>query len=408
MYTGGKYVLAPDFESEGPASEFFENLDVDNISPSCTIVGGSSPRETNAANERETMPHADHEFHKRINRFGEELRALEKAFNSINHQNPLHVSPSDVERSWNVANNSTKGTNIIRWESIQPFPNDVPANKMWEQWIRFIDRFEIAASLYNANDSVQRSQLLFLAMGEKLQEIVRAARLRPNLLEPNCYRIFIRNIEDYLRSMIDITAEHESFSTMRQERDEPTMTFHARLMEKVRLCGYSSGDQDRFVRTQLLKGMRSRTLAKESRIHEYSSTKIVQLATREEALPSEATPTETQQAFAVDRRSQRTPNESGAMKRDRSFTRDTFNAKKKRHGNEANYKQGRRSRCPQCNHLFHKYGKCPAEDKDCKKCGRLGHFAATCHQKKRHANNIHVKTPGWSDSEDEKKVTTTE
>ncbi|XP_055590207.1 uncharacterized protein LOC129742340 [Uranotaenia lowii] len=400
MFSDGKYVRAPSNDSEGSTNESLENLAEGSISLSYSSMEASPSPEASPKKGGETMSNEtsrNFDFHQKLDRFGEELNRLERAFNSI-QQYPTRTAPNDVDRSWNIANNSTKSTNIIRWESIQPFPNDVPASKMWEQWIRFIDRFEIAASLYNANDTIQRSQLLFLAMGEKLQGIVRAARLRPNLQEPNCYSIFIKNIEDYLRSMIDITAEHESFSNMKQEQDEPTMAFHARLMEKVRLCGYSCSDQDRFVRTQLLKGMRSRTLAKESRIHEYNATKIVQLATREEALPSEGTHTETQQAFAVDNRKQRMPERRGAMKRSYNATAEPFNSTKQRR-----YGQGRRSRCPQCNFLFHKHGKCPAANENCKGCGMRGHYVATCHQKKKHANNVQTKIPGWTDSEDEKK-----
>lgn len=54
--------------------------------------------------------------------------------------------------------------------------------------------------------------------------------------------------------MADTAAEHLAFYCMRQEMGESAMDFHARFMEKVRLCHYGSSDQERFVRAQLLKG----------------------------------------------------------------------------------------------------------------------------------------------------------
>lgn len=80
-----------------------------------------------------------------------------------------------------------KNPSIIRWDNIQPFPPGIPANRMWEEWNKYIENFEIAALLSNANEPGRRTQLLFLPMGPDLQEIVRAAKLRPSLTDINCY-----------------------------------------------------------------------------------------------------------------------------------------------------------------------------------------------------------------------------
>lgn len=91
---------------------------------------------------------------------------------------------------------------------MKPFPKNIPANKMWEEWTKYIENFEIAASLSNATVPVRRSQLLFLSLGEELQGIVRAAKLRPNLNDSKCYTILVKNIDEHLQSMTDSTAEH--------------------------------------------------------------------------------------------------------------------------------------------------------------------------------------------------------
>lgn len=108
--------------------------------------------------------------------------------------------------------------------------------------------------------------------------------------------------------MVDITAEHAAFTNLKQESDEPTLAFHARLKEKVRLCGYSSADQDRFVHAQLLKGMKNKELVKAARTFGYGTTFIVQCATREEAYAAEAEQPLPSHAFAVGRNQQRTSN----------------------------------------------------------------------------------------------------
>lgn len=171
-----------------------------------------------------------------------------------------NVEVCDAEESWSRSRNHPSLPTIgnapsIRWDQIKPFPKNLPANKMWEEWTKYIENFEIAASLSNATDPVRRTQLLYLSMGEEMQGIVRAANLKPNLNDMHCFTIFVKNIEDHLRSLTDTAAEHEAFSSMQQERGETAINFHARLMEKVRLCRYSTNDQERFVRAQLIKGM---------------------------------------------------------------------------------------------------------------------------------------------------------
>lgn len=78
----------------------------------------------------------------------------------------------------------------------------------------------MATSLSNIHNLKRRVDLLQLSMGEELKGIVRAAKLRPDSGDENCYDTFVKNIDLYLKSMTDPAAEHESFSIMRQEEGE--------------------------------------------------------------------------------------------------------------------------------------------------------------------------------------------
>lgn len=282
MSSDGKYVRAPEFHSDSDDSdggwlprETNSGLDKDDdrylSSDSNLEVAfdghtgiqqeseGGKQHDQNAAAMREE----NRSYLREIKELKHSLNQLVEKFNS---RQPLDdVSVDERDHTWSSATEiagPSKCTGNMRWEHIPPFPNDVPANQMWEQWNRFIDRFQIAASISNVSDPVKRSQILFLSLGDKLQGIVRAARLRPSLQDPNCYKLFVENIEQYLLSMIDITAEHEKFNNLKQGADEPTMAYHARLMENVQLCRFKRSYEDRFVRMQLLKGMRNRELAK--------------------------------------------------------------------------------------------------------------------------------------------------
>ncbi|XP_062715274.1 uncharacterized protein LOC134291497 [Aedes albopictus] len=171
----------------------------------------------------------------------------------------------------------------IRLDNIPSFPKEIPAGGMWEAFDHFIEKFEIAITLNSITDPTRQAKLLYLAIGDDLQTIVRAAGLRPSLDVPDCYRKMVNNISEYFHGMTDTAAEHEAFTKMKQESGESTMAFHARLMAKVQLCRYSPADQVRFVRTQLFNGMIDQELANQGRTFGYDAAYIVQAAARKEA-----------------------------------------------------------------------------------------------------------------------------
>ncbi|XP_062537287.1 uncharacterized protein LOC134205738 [Armigeres subalbatus] len=289
--------------------------------------------------------------------------------------------PTDAERRGGESSSSS-----IRWDHLKPFPSGIAANKMWEHWNRYIENYEIAASLSNVNDPVKRTQLLYLSMGDELQGIVKAAKLRPSLSSPNCYTTFLTNIQKYLRSMTDTAAEHEAFSRMKQGNEESAVAFHARLMCKVRSCNYSVDDEDRFVRSQLLTGLRNRELVKQARTYGHDTNFIVQSATRDEAFESETKQQEEPRLLAIRSYQNRPPYNQSSRKRTNiagTAGRASGLPAKRQHTDESNQQrsQRQRQRCPRCLLLHHRNGQCPALSRNCNECGKRGHYAAACRQK---------------------------
>ncbi|XP_055591507.1 uncharacterized protein K02A2.6-like [Uranotaenia lowii] len=265
-------------------------------------------------------------------------------------------------------------SNNIRWDHVRRFPENIPANKMWESWCRFFQNFEMAASLGNAHSSRQKAQLLYISLSDQLQGIVNAFYLMPDLSNPSCFEDFVKNIEKHLLSMTDTSAEHDSFQAMKQGVDESVVTFHSRLVEKVRLCGYSREDQEKFVRTQLLKGITNRDVAKFARLSGSDVNFIVQSATREEAANIEASSSSS--AFMINHRhkaSYRQP-----LRRNDNFRRNFKNPPPKRSRFDDDSRENQRPRCPSCNHGSHRSSTCPALGLVCKSCGKKDHFARCC------------------------------
>ncbi|XP_058456600.1 uncharacterized protein LOC131433998 [Malaya genurostris] len=328
------------------------------------------------------------------NRINRMEKMIENINNALNRFQAPPTHSDEIDKSWKFSNETDQcgraeySTSHIRWDHLKAFPSGIAANKMWEEWNRYVENFEIAASLSNVTDPVKRTQLLFLSMGDEKQGIVKAAKLRQGLSNPGCYSTFVTNIQQYLRSMTDTAAEHEAFSKMTQANGESAVAFHARLMCKVRSCNYSIEDEDRFVRAQLLTGLRNRELVKQSRTYGYDTNFIVQSATRNEAFESEIK--QRDEHSVLENRSDRSRQPYDQVNRKRLNTNNRNGGPPKsqqRYNDSSQRPSDRRSRCTRCFLVNHRNGICPALNRNCNVCGKRGHFAAVCRQKQ--VNVIH-------------------
>ncbi|XP_058817323.1 uncharacterized protein LOC131680626 [Topomyia yanbarensis] len=371
--------------------------DVEDIPDPNNITSSSYDNPSNSTSNVRLIPEADsikHLSHDAVQHASntERIERMEQMISGINEAlsrfqpNPRPTTNDNADNSWNnvssCANVSGSNSSSIRWDHIKPFPTGIAANKMWEEWNRYIENFEIAASLSNVSDPAKRTQLLFLSMGNELQEIIKAAKLRPSLTNPECYKTFVTNIKNYFRSMTDTAAEHEAFSRMKQENGEAAVTFHARLMCKVRSCNYSVDDEDRFVRAQLLSGLRNRELVKQARTYGYETNFIVQSATRDEAFEAETRQQEGPNIFEVRRGNLYSSYDRSNRKRPNASNRIDEPPIKRQQSHELNQRyRVQRPRCTRCYLLSHRNGQCPALSRNCNRCGKRGHFVAACRQK---------------------------
>lgn len=346
----------------------------------------------------------------RIQKMENMLTDITKALTSRQTVRPI----PDTDVNWCMPSSSSVDATLpsVRWDTFKPFPAGIPANKMWEEWNRYIENFEIASSLSNANDPIRKSQLLFFSIGDELQSIIRAAKLRPSLSDANCYNAFVANITNHFQSMTDAAAEHEAFSNMKQEKGESAIAFHARLTAKVRLCGYSPTDQDRFVRSQLLKGLRNKELVRTARTYGQDTNTIVQAATRDEAYEAEIADqpaAHRTEPYAINRiyrrqsrqlpersRQREQPYERAPLGKRTSSDASVEASKSKRFRSNQQaprrdlQERGRRTRCRRCDGYPHSNFPCPALNRNCNSCGERGHYAAAC--RKAHVRRLHADT----------------
>ncbi|XP_055608770.1 uncharacterized protein LOC129756040 [Uranotaenia lowii] len=328
-----------------------------------------TPAETN-----DTFDHYFSEPEDRTAELEAKILELQGVIEEINTRKSTEILCSKKEVS------SNEGS--IRWDIIKPFPKNVPTSKMWEAWRHFIEDFEIASSLANIHSQKRRMDMLLLSMGDELKSIVGAAKLRPPVDDEECFKSLVKNIDKYLKSMTDPAAEHEAFSNMRQEEGESAVSFHARLTEKVQLCGYSEADTERFVWTQLTKGLRNADLRKDARIYGHDVNKIVVSATRAEAFASESVQASYERsAMAISRSVNKERNYQRNRPTREPNRRVQFRNQSQRYNpyvSQQRLQVSRRKRCVRCFENLHDGKPCPAEEKQCYRCKQFGHVMKAC------------------------------
>lgn len=414
MPRAGKYVRAPPIPPNSDEEEPFRNENIAGL-----FV--RAPNDHQPYVEDEGADHHDASSSTRPNRQEElEARILElenviKEMSRAHHNSqegpanspsitPTLPSTEPPTEPYTEPSSASSSGSLIRWDNIKPFPKNVPATRMWEAWTRFLDDFETAVSLSNLRDPKRRVELLLLSMGDELKSIVRAAKLRPIGDDDNCYVQFINNINQHLKAMTDPAAEHEDFSRMVQEEGESAVKFHARLTEKVLLCDYSPVDQDRFVRTQLLRGLRNQELIKTARTYNHDSNTIVQAATRAEAFQAEMSMSGGERHALVVSNTRFRGTEVQYKRGSSSLPASRYPAKRFKSDRPAayrpNFSLSRRSRCPRCFRSSHGGDECPALKRNCNSCGQRGHFAAACRMDR--VNTVKDERPGTPTNEDRK------
>lgn len=140
------------------------------------------------------------------------LKVLEKAIVDMAQimieKEALSRKPQQCDPNWgyirgdaNENGTSQPVCSTIRLEQLRPFPKNVPSNRLWQEWRKYLENFEIAASLQPILEPDKLAKVLFLAVGEDMQAIIRAAKLRPSLEGPDCYNVFVNNVDAHLRTM---------------------------------------------------------------------------------------------------------------------------------------------------------------------------------------------------------------
>ena len=255
-----------------------------------------------------------------------------------------------------------------------PLTEPTSVGQRWKVWKR---RFETYLAALGIKDATQQRALLLYQAGEETQEIFDTL---PDTGEANDYKKAIEKLDAYFTPKRNTDFEVFKFRTAVQTKDETIDQFATRLRKLGSTCAFD--DLAKELKSVIIQNCLSKRLRRyalletdltldkllgKGRAFEISD---IQATGLEEALSS------TQISESVNfTRTHRKPHQ---------FTRKRNNTS---NGSKSHA-------CHNCGGVWpHKTTPCPARGKDCRKCGKLNHFAKYCRSTKTSTESATVSKP---------------
>lgn len=288
----------------------------------------------------------------------------------------------------NVDNQLHTELNCLKFIKIKPFPSNIPTSQKWENWIDYRRKLNIQFEQCAELSEKFKAGLLFTNIGEETEKIITTRGMFPEEEEVGADFPFFKNLtsklESYFKSLADETVNINTFATMKQLPNEGARDFETRLLRQADVCELKGAEA--MIRNQFIQGMRDREHAKRAFTDGAPLEVIVAAASRTEAYALKNPVAEPLFGWSDNQR----PLEVAAISQ--RATRSNHNEQNPRQGSRSvsTRQQGWRSgssrqgqndddkRCRNCGIRSHKYGVCPAINKTCRKCDKIGHFAVMC------------------------------
>lgn len=232
----------------------------------------------------------------------------------------------------------------------------------WTKWLR---TFEVYLTGRGVKGVGQKKALLLYCGGMDLQDIYETLS-DPLAVAPDGddeYKKAVRTLKHYFVPKSNVPFERHRFRQMYQgeeKEDETLDQFVSRLQTQASICEY--GDKmDEQVRDQLVEKCQSKSLRKKllGKGNDLTLSLAQDLGRAVEAVDRQSSIME------------------GHSCRKSDVNRVTFTGRSRGKRPQHNHSNAKCGRCGLSGHLS-RDDKCPAKDKECHKCHKVGHFASKC------------------------------
>ena len=243
-----------------------------------------------------------------------------------------------------VANINVQSVNIPPPPEFTP-DSEVGAS-LATRWITWMDDFEMFLTASGIKDDTQKRALLLYQAGSRVREIFRQL---PETGNTNDYKIAKDKLRDYFEPQKNRRYEVFKFRQAKQEPNETLDQFHTRLRVLAQTCSFN--DTEFEIEQQIIvNGISSRIRKKALREPDYDLKQILLDGRRAE--------------------------QSEFQARDIESKEDKTDS----------IQQVQTKTCHYCGGTYPHNSPCPAKGKECKKCGKLNHFAKVCRGKQKPAS----------------------
>ena len=264
-------------------------------------------------------------------------------------------------------------------ESIRQPDELVLAGNIAENWRKFKQEFELYLVATGLDTKTSRQKIALLLHVARKQAIEVYNTFSFTEEEDGDFDSVIEKFNSYCNPKKNETYERYVFHSRKQLQGEPIEQFVTDLKLKAQTCQFENL-KDSMIRDRLVLGV--------------TNTRVRERLLREENLNLDKAVKICQAAEATERQIQTLSTEKGASSSDVNYCQNTG---RRQHGKS---QQKNAAKCKSCD-TMHGPRACPAYNKACIICKKLGHFAVVCRTKTKPPHRGKVRYVGHDDRQDD-------
>ncbi|CAJ1061415.1 uncharacterized protein K02A2.6-like [Xyrichtys novacula] len=246
----------------------------------------------------------------------------------------------------------------------------------WTKWIRRFERFRQASNL-TTNSEENKVNTLIYCMGDEADDVLRGLKLSDDDMKN--YDKVKDGFGNFFVVKKNIVFERACFNMRKQEANETVDAFVTALHALAEHCKY--GDlHDELIRDRIVVGLADTQLSERMQLEvNLTLQKAIDMARQSEevkkqqsALRSDASSVLQMEDSSIDR----------LIKKGQTYTNlKSSGARPRQHMQGRDKGMQQSAQCYKCGGPSHPRAECPANDAQCRGCGKKGHYQRVCRSK---------------------------